>query len=140
MTPLERDDVEHRIRCQCGCTLDVFTCRTTDFTCQVSPAMHRDVMALVDGGYDEREILDAFVDVYGDQVLMAPPKEGFNIVGYVAPGLAVGVGAVVLAVMLRGWRRAPSSVAVAPESRPRPAIDASSEELERLEAAIRDDS
>src|SRR4051794_6291308 len=36
----ERDALEHQIRCQCGCTLDVYTCRTTDFSCQVSPAMH----------------------------------------------------------------------------------------------------
>src|SRR5689334_4172708 len=47
----ERDALEHRIRCQCGCTLDVYTCRTTDFSCQVSPSMHRDVMSLVSGGY-----------------------------------------------------------------------------------------
>ena len=47
LTVPQRDELEHHIRCQCGCTLDVFTCRTTDFSCQVSPAMHRDVMALL---------------------------------------------------------------------------------------------
>jgi cytochrome c-type biogenesis protein CcmH len=57
----DRDALEHQIRCQCGCTLDVYTCRTTDFSCQVSPAMHRDVMSLVAGGYSAQEILDAFV-------------------------------------------------------------------------------
>ncbi len=40
MTPLERDDLEHQIKCQRGCVLDVFTCRTTDFSCSVSPAMY----------------------------------------------------------------------------------------------------
>ena len=25
--------LEKRLRCGCGCTLDVYTCRTTDFTC-----------------------------------------------------------------------------------------------------------
>src|SRR6201995_2092220 len=29
MTDLERDELEHRIHCQCGCTLSVFICRTT---------------------------------------------------------------------------------------------------------------
>src|ERR1700738_4352757 len=38
MTPDERDALERQIRCQCGCTLDVYICRTTDFACQVSPA------------------------------------------------------------------------------------------------------
>src|SRR5690349_24912016 len=52
----ERDALEHRIRCQCGCTLDVYTCRTTDLSCQVSPSRHRDVMAPVSGGQSAPEI------------------------------------------------------------------------------------
>jgi len=40
MTDAQRDDLEHQIHCQCGCNLDVYTCRTTDFSCSVSPAMH----------------------------------------------------------------------------------------------------
>lgn len=136
MSPDERDALEHRIRCQCGCTMDVYLCRTTDFTCSVSPAMHRDVMALVQGGYGAQEILDAFVDVYGDQVLMAPPKVGFNILGYVVPGIAIAIGAIVLAVMLRGWRRSAPQTAAASA----PTIDATPEELARLEAAVREDA
>jgi cytochrome c-type biogenesis protein CcmH len=137
MTPDERDALEHRIRCQCGCTLDVFTCRTTDFSCQVSPAMHRDIMSLVDGGYDAQEILGAFVNVYGDQALMAPPKEGFNLVGYVLPSIAIAVGAVLLVVMMRRWKREPAIVAAAP---PAPVAGATADELRRLDAAVRDDS
>ncbi|MEX2152253.1 MAG: cytochrome c-type biogenesis protein CcmH [Gemmatimonadaceae bacterium] len=137
MTPLERDALEHRIRCQCGCTLDVFTCRTTDFSCQVSPSMHRDVMALVEGGYTAEEILDAFVNVYGERVLMAPTREGFNLLGYVVPGIAIGIGAIVLAVMIRRWRR-PVAAGASPPSVSQ--IDASPDELARLDAAIRDDS
>jgi cytochrome c-type biogenesis protein CcmH len=136
MTPAQRDDLEHRIRCQCGCTLDVFTCRTTDFSCQVSPAMHRDIMSLVEGGYDANEILAAFVDVYGDQALMAPPREGFNIVGYVLPGIAIAIGAVVLVVVMRRWKREAAVATAGPAQD----IGATPEELRKLDAAIRDDS
>ena len=136
MTADQRDALEHQIRCQCGCTLDVFTCRTTDFSCQVSPAMHRDIMALVSGGYTDREILDAFVDVYGERVLMAPPRVGFNIVGYVLPGIAIAVGAIVLAVVIRRWRPADRAVTMSPDA----SLNATPEELRRLEAAVRDDS
>lgn len=139
MTPAERDALEHRIRCQCGCTLDVFTCRTTDFSCQVSPAMHRDILALVSGGYTAQEILDAFVAVYGVSALMAPPKEGFNLVGYALPGVAMGVVAVLIALMLRRWKRAgrpavtTGGLAIVPPG-------ATEDEMRRLEAAVRDDS
>ena len=138
MSVAERDDLEHRIRCQCGCTLDVYTCRTTDFSCQVSPSMHRDIMALVDGGYTADEILGEFVNVYGERVLMAPPREGFNLVGYMLPASAIAAGAVVLAVILRRWRRSAPAIA-SPTSATRP-LDASPEELRQLEAAVRDDT
>jgi cytochrome c-type biogenesis protein CcmH len=138
MSVEQRDALEHRIRCQCGCTLDVYTCRTTDFSCQVSPSMHRDVMALVDGGYSADEILEAFENVYGERVLMAPKREGFNRLAYVLPGTAIAAGAVVLAVILRRWRHAPRSVGT---SAPAAAtLDASPDELRRLEAAVRDDT
>lgn len=137
MTPAERDALEHRIRCQCGCTLDVYTCRTTDFSCQVSPQMHRDVLALVEGGHTDREILDAFVSAYGEQVLMSPPRQGFNLLAYVLPGTALAIGAIVLAVAIRRWRRTTAPVA---SGRSAAALEATPQEIADLEAAIRDDS
>lgn len=133
----ERDALEHRIRCQCGCTLDVFTCRTTDFSCRVSPAMHSDIMALAAGGYDAQEIVDAFVRAYGERVLMAPTKEGFNLFGWVAPFLALATGAVVVLALLRSWRSRAAAPATGPgPTKPR-AVDATDDELARLEAAVR---
>ena len=134
----ERDALEHRIRCQCGCTLDVYTCRTTDFSCQVSPSMHRDVMALVSGGYSAQEILDAFVGVYGERALMAPSTSGFNLLGWIAPFAALGGGAILVAVLLRTWRR-PDTPNGASVVRPLRSTDATDTELARLDAAVRDD-
>jgi cytochrome c-type biogenesis protein CcmH len=139
MTNDQRDALEHQMRCQCGCTLDVYTCRTTDFSCQVSPAMHRDVMALVEGGYSAPEIIDAFVDTYGERVLMAPKKEGFNWAGYIVPFAAVGGGAVAVAAVLRGMHRRSEEVAAARIASASSHTGASADELARLEAAIRRD-
>jgi cytochrome c-type biogenesis protein CcmH len=132
----ERDALEHDIRCQCGCTLDVYTCRTTDFSCQVSPAMHRDIISLVEGGYSAQEILDAFVTTYGERALMSPKKEGFNWAGYLVPFAAMGVGAAALVVVLRRMQRRAAVVSSAPASTPVPASD---DELARLHAAVRRD-
>jgi len=133
-----RDALEHKIRCQCGCTLDVYTCRTTDFSCQVSPAMHRDVMALVEGGYSAQEILDAFVDTYGERALMAPKKEGFNWAGYLVPFGALAAGAAAVFVVLRGMQRgsAPAEVPVDGVVVPPLGTD---DELQKLNDAIRND-
>ena len=139
LTPDERDVLEHRLHCQCGtCTLDVYTCRTTDFSCQVSPAMHRDVVALVEGGYSGDEIIRAFVNSYGERVLMAPPAKGFNLLGYVAPFAALTAGAAVLVVLLRRWSARAHATAMATPSSP-DAAPARLGDDARLEAAIRND-
>jgi cytochrome c-type biogenesis protein CcmH len=138
MTADERDTLEHQLRCQCGCTLDVYTCRTTDFNCQVSPAMHRDVMALVDGGYSAQEIIDAFVQTYGERVLMAPKREGFNMAGYIMPFAALGVGAAALAGVLHRMRQRGAATGPAASTAP-VGPRATAEELARLDAAIRRD-
>lgn len=103
MSVAQRDDLEHQIKCQCGCPLDVYTCRTTDFSCSVSPQMHSDVMSLVSGGYGSTEILRAFQDVYGERVLMSPVKAGFNWLGYLTPSVAIAAGAIVLYTLIRRW-------------------------------------
>lgn len=134
----ERDALEHRIKCQCGCILDVYTCRTTDFSCQVSPAMHRDVLRLVAGGHDAQEILDAFVQTYGERALMSPKREGFNWAGYLVPSVALAAGAAGLVVVLRGMQR--RTAVVAAERRGlQAASPATPEEHARLQAAIRRD-
>jgi len=142
---LERDELERGLKCACPCKLDVFTCRTTDFACGISPAMHSDVVRLIDGGYSADEIVAAFTTVYGERVLMAPVKEGFNIAGYLVPFLTVGIGGTMLVSLLRRWKReteratpALVSSSVLPIGGSAPA--ATDDELRRLQAAIRGDA
>jgi cytochrome c-type biogenesis protein CcmH/NrfF len=97
--------IEKRLKCSCGCGLDIYTCRTTDFTCTYSPALHKDVLRLAEQGKTGEQIIDEFVAQYGEAVLMAPPKRGFNLAGYFVPSLAVIVAAVLLVRVLRRWTR-----------------------------------
>ena len=106
--------LEKRLRCGCGCTLDVYTCRTTDFTCTTSPALHREVVAMWDDGRSPDEIVEAFVAKYGEEALMAPEPEGFNLAGYLVPGVVVtGLGATLLWVLSRRARLAAAGAAPA---------------------------
>lgn len=129
--------LEKRLKCTCGCGLDVYTCRTTDFTCTVSPEMHRDVLALLDQGFTDDEVVDAFVDRYGVTVLMAPPKRGFNLAGYFVPGLTIVAAGAVLLVALRRWtRQAAASPAAGAATGAAAAAAATPEELERLQREL----
>ncbi|MGE5728181.1 MAG: cytochrome c-type biogenesis protein CcmH, partial [Gemmatimonas sp.] len=132
LSQAQRDELEHHIHCQCGCNLDVYTCRTTDFSCQVSPAMHGDVMALVAGGYSAPEIIAAFKNVYGDRVLMAPPTSGFDIAAWITPFVALLAGIALVLVVLRRLRAPALAPAIAPH-----ATDATPDEQARLDALVR---
>ena len=134
--------VEERLRCTCGCTLDIYTCRTTDFTCTYSPNLHREVLALQDGGKNADEIVAAFVEKYGEKVLMAPKPEGFNVAGYVLPTLLVLMVAGIMVVLLR--RRMRINAAAAAPGMPAGAAagiiaapPASAAELDRLERELK---
>ena len=145
--------IEQQLRCTCGCNLDIFTCRTTDFTCTYSPELHREVVALSDGGRTAQEIIDAFVAKYGERVLMAPKPVSFNLVGYLLPGAAILVGGAALAWVIarrsKAGRRAggpagrdPGGGTVAADAGPgpsaHPSIRPSAEELDRLQRELAD--
>lgn len=141
--------VEKRMQCTCGCTLDIYTCRTTDFTCTYSPALHKEVVALAQEGKTADEIVAAFVEKYGEKILMAPKPEGFNIAGYVVPGVAILLVAGAMLVILRQRTRSlrlqatpagPDAAPVAPGAlrAVNAAPAASAEELARLERELRE--
>lgn len=126
--------LEKRLRCSCGCGLDIYTCRTTDFTCTYSPQLHQEILGMWNGGKTADQIVAAFVKEYGEKALMAPPPKGFNLAGYLVPGaLILMLGAVLAWVLFR--RRAVAEQAAAV---PAPSVHATEAELAELERAIAD--
>lgn len=123
--------IEKRIHCTCGCNLDVYTCRTTDFSCTTSPEMHRQVLRLSEAGMSGEQIIAAFVREHGEAILMAPPKQGFNLAGYFTPGAVILTAGALLVMAMRRWvRRVPSAAPSGPESGA--GASTSAAELERL--------
>ncbi len=120
--------VEKKLRCTCGCGLDIYTCRTTDFQCTYSPALHKDVLRLAGQGKTAQQIIDEFVKQYGEAALMAPPKRGFNLAGYFVPSIAIVIAGFFLVRVLRRWTREAEAAAPAATLPP----NATPAELERL--------
>ena len=130
--------VEKKLRCTCGCGLDIYTCRTTDFQCTYSPALHKDVLRLAGQGKSAQQILDEFVQQYGQAALMSPPREGFNLLGYLLPGGLILAAAAWLLWVLARWTRdrtaaAPATAAAPPTATPAE-LDRLRRELDRLDA------
>ncbi|MCL5960588.1 MAG: cytochrome c-type biogenesis protein CcmH [Chloroflexi bacterium] len=119
------DDVAKEVMCQCGCTMIVYNC-----DCGTADQMRGVIREKLDGGQTKQEILNYFVGQYGETVLAAPTKEGFNITAWIMPfvGLAVGVGVVYL--VLTRWFLASSK-------QPEPVPGKSEEELGEYEERFR---
>lgn len=132
--------IERRLKCTCGCTLDIYTCRTTDFTCTFSPALHTEVVAMVEAGQTPEQIVAAFVAREGQAILMAPPARGFNLAGYLVPGLAVTAAGLALIAYLSRRRVAVGDVVGEPARTPdlSASFTPDAEQLDRLRRALDD--
>lgn len=61
------------------------------------------IRTMLADGKTEDEILQHFVDQYGDRVLAAPPRTGFNWIIYILPPALILIGAIILIRSLKEW-------------------------------------
>src|SRR5512135_1742832 len=71
-------------------------------------------------GKNEQQIRDYFVEKFGQQVLGAPPAQGFNWLAYILPFVGIILGATVAWFTVRQWivRRGSSTEPAAPAENP----------------------
>jgi cytochrome c-type biogenesis protein CcmH len=72
-------------------------------------------------GESDQQIVDYFVERYGDGVLIEPPRRGFSLIVWIAPVLILVVGGFLLWRLLRSWTGRPVATATLPLDRPAPA-------------------
>jgi cytochrome c-type biogenesis protein CcmH len=63
----------------------------------------------LEAGESPEAVKAYFVERYGEWILLAPRREGFNLLVWVLPFLGLAGGAVVLLVILRRWKRHPAA-------------------------------
>ena len=59
---------------------------------------------MVAAGMSRKEILDHFVDQYGERILAAPRPEGFNLLVYILPWVALIFGIWIVWVLMKKLR------------------------------------
>src|SRR5260370_28886570 len=90
--------VSQSLTCQCGCGLTVANCNMP--TCSFSVPTRVEIDQMIGKGMGRAQIIAFYRHKYGEKVLSAPTTEGFNILAWTMPfiALVVGGGAMVLAV------------------------------------------
>ena len=56
-------------------------------------------------GDNPEQVIQYFVDKYGEWILLKPRRHGFNWVVWLAPYIAVVVGLVIFGIVVRRWTR-----------------------------------
>jgi cytochrome c-type biogenesis protein CcmH len=109
-TPLQNPQVRRlgeQLACLCGCGSSVTSCNMLQ--CHFSEPARDKLLAMVTAGNSDSDIMASFVKENGTRVLLKPPAEGFNLVGWVMPFVALAIGlAVVWWWMQRSQRPMPA--------------------------------
>ncbi len=127
------DDDVNRVAKQLYCPvcpntpLDV--CETK--ACQDWRADIRDKLA---AGWTDDQVIEYFVQRYGERVLAEPRRSGFTSFVWFLPIVSVAIGLVVLAQILRGWKAKRRAAVAAPTAQ---ADDIPPEVLQRLEKELK---
>lgn len=98
---LTADQMGQELACLCGCGLTISNC--THDNCGFAVPARARIKAMLAAGKGREEILQAFTAQYGEQILAAPTKRGFNLAAWVTPFLVVAAGGTLIAVVVHQW-------------------------------------
>ncbi|WP_188453327.1 cytochrome c-type biogenesis protein [Virgibacillus oceani] len=85
-----------------GCT----DSRTADY-CQLATAydVRGEIRDLLEQGMSKTQVIDQLVQKYGERILAAPTKEGFNLVPWILPAIAILIGSILVAFIIHRWAK-----------------------------------
>ena len=108
------EGVSSKISCFCGTCphLSVSVC-----TCSKADEIRTEIKQKIAQGMTEQQIVNAFVAEYGQTVLSAPPKSGFNLSVWMIPFLAFLVGGIVLFTYLKRQQNPPNDQPPGPSTK-----------------------
>ncbi|MFQ6610329.1 MAG: cytochrome c-type biogenesis protein CcmH [Fidelibacterota bacterium] len=94
--------IKESLICTCECSMTVDVCESS-MSCSSAKNLTKIAMGLLDKGLNETDILNTFVLRFGEEILSAPNKKGFNLIAWILPFLAFSLAGYGIIVILRKW-------------------------------------
>jgi cytochrome c-type biogenesis protein CcmH len=98
---------EEQVR-EIGSQLRCVVCQSmsvADSPSETAHQMREIIRERLAAGDTPEQVKAYFVDKYGLWILLAPPRQGFNLLVWVVPFAGLGIGLVLVAVLVRRWSR-----------------------------------
>ncbi len=102
------EGVAQGLTCQCGCGLTVANCNHP--SCEFAVPTRTQIAKMISRGMSRVQIITFFRKKYGDKILSAPPAQGFNLLAWTMPFVALVAGGALIMLLLERWRRATPSL------------------------------
>ena len=99
-------NLENALMCKCDdkCGKVLINC-----TCDTSKETRRTLMSKLESGLTVDQIVQQYVDKYGETVLSAPTKSGFNLSAWIMPFAALAIGGFGVRKVIQSWTRKAST-------------------------------
>ncbi len=91
-------DVAKEFICNCGCNNLLPDCNM-----ECGDQLRGVIAAKINAGWDKPRIMDFLVKNYGETLLAAPTKSGFNLTAWITPFAAVLAGGVMISLAVGEW-------------------------------------
>lgn len=92
-------EITQALTCTCGCNMVVSACEGA-MECSAAKQITDEVAQRLAEGQSKDEIIKYFVGVFGERILAAPTKQGFNLSAWILPFLAIVLGGAGIYVFL----------------------------------------
>ncbi|UCZ52500.1 cytochrome c-type biogenesis protein CcmH [Bacillus shivajii] len=94
-------DTAKQLQCLCGCGQDHFECNMDG--CGLNDAFKQEIVERLNEGETDEEIVNYYLNLYGEEILTAPEKRGFSLTAWITPFATLGVASAGLIMLIRRW-------------------------------------